>query len=1010
MKSIRKLFLSSLHITCLEADLYRRRSYLVRWVEVEAEHTIFFNIEPQKKSINFGIFKHPGHGSAPTLKFPSLTFEPPPTPAIRPDDTLNESHTSRNASSTATEKLRSIGLRPVFWYGICDANKVSKGKYEVPKGEGGMYALVFDNTFAKQLSKSVTVVLLTYPTNSPPQTNHHMHHVQGSSAATTTTRRHRSASRVLQYESSDSTNRNDSNTTEMLDGCMESRPRNPGATESSTTSNFFTGMLQKRRRKRHQGYARRFFSLDYNTSTLSYYHNRNTLALRGAVPLSLAAIGANAATRQISIDSGAEIWHLRAINQKDFEAWKNALEIARTNFNSMSGAFRPQIDVPGSRQSLIRLDVGEGLDLAKVQSLADRIQGSRDAARSIAQETDPKHAPPATLKPTNSDPGSMASSASESPPEQTQSAGYFNDGERRPFWKRKPSSERTMPGMFRRSFSSQPSTPSGTSNTPPQPCKMASLAPESATLPSHQEESLHDHCMALLRDLDSIIADFAVLIEESKRRQSPVQISAVSRHSMDSQGTQEFFDADGGSASQLLAIHQETDDESEPSANGLVSDGEDSASASDVDGPANLNITNDTPESKTSAFPSKPKTLTPLPISNIIQRRTAVPSPTVSPPSLIGFLRKNVGKDLSTISMPVSANEPLSFLQRASEQLEYSTLLDEAANPSKTSVERLLYITAFAISNLSNSRVKERAIRKPFNPMLGETFELVREDRGFRFIAEKVSHRPVRMACQAESNSWSFTQSPMPTQKFWGKSAELVTEGRVSVVLHTTGDRFSFAPPTSFLRNIIAGEKYIEPVGAMTITNEKTGEHATATFKSRGMFSGRSEDVVVQTYSPAGDELPIGLAGKWITSLSITDPANPKASETPIWQVSPLAPDVSKRYGLTPFAASLNEITLVEKDNLSPTDSRLRPDQRALEENDFDSAEELKTKLEEAQRSRRKVMEEEGREWVPRFFTRIEADAGGEEIWKMKSGRDGYWEERVRGTWEGVERVFEVER
>lgn len=979
-------------------------------MEVEAEHTIFFNIEPQKKSINFGIFKHPGHGSAPTPKFPSLTFEPPPTPALRPDDTLNELHTSRNASSTATEKLKSIGLKPVSWYGICDANKVSTGKYDVPKGEGGMYALVFDNTFAKQLSKSVTFVLLTYPINSPPQSSHHMHHVQGSSAAAATTRRHRSASRVLQHESSDSVNRNGSTTTEMLDGCVESRTQNLGNSESSTTSNFFTGTLQKRRRKRHQGYARRFFSLDYNTSTLSYYHNRNTLALRGAVPLSLAAIGANAATRQISIDSGAEIWHLRAINQKDFEAWKSALELARTNFNSISGAFRSQIDVPGSRQSLTRLDVGEGLEWAKVESLARRIQGSRDAARSLVQETDPKYASPATLKPTNSDLGSVASSTSESPPEQTSGNGYFNDGERRPFWKRKPSSERTMPGMFKRSFSSQPSTPSGTSNTPPLPGKMASLAPESALLASHQEESLHDHCMALLRDLDTIVADFEELIEASKQRQSPVPVSAVSRHSMDSQGTQEFFDADGGSGSQLLAIHQETDDESEPSANGFAIDGEDSASASDVDGPANLNVINDTPESTTSAFPSKPKSLTPLPISQTIERRTAVPSPTVSPPSLIGFLRKNVGKDLSTISMPVSANEPLSFLQRASEQLEYSALLDEAANPSKSSIVRLLYITAFAISNLSISRVKERAIRKPFNPMLGETFELVREDCGFRFIAEKVSHRPVRMACQADSESWSFTQAPMPTQKFWGKSAELVTEGHVRIILHTTGDRFSFPPPTGFLRNIIAGEKYIEPVGTMTITNEKTGEHATATFKSRGMFSGRSEDVLVQTYSAAGDELPLGLAGKWTSSLSLTDPANPKASETPIWQVSPLAPDVSKRYGLTSFAASLNEITPIEKDKLPPTDSRLRPDQRALEENDFDSAEELKARLEEAQRSRRRQMEEEGREWVPRFFTKVEADVGGEEVWKLKGGREGYWEERGKGMWQGVEKVFEVER
>ena len=47
--------------------------------------------------------------------------------------------------------------------------------------------------------------------------------------------------------------------------------------------------------------------------------------------------------------------------------------------------------------------------------------------------------------------------------------------------------------------------------------------------------------------------------------------------------------------------------------------------------------------------------------------------------SLWGILRKNIGKDLSKISMPVSLNEPLSALQRLCEELEYSELLDQAS-------------------------------------------------------------------------------------------------------------------------------------------------------------------------------------------------------------------------------------------------------------------------------------------------------------------------------------------
>jgi oxysterol-binding protein-related protein 3/6/7 len=213
-----------------------------------------------------------------------------------------------------------------------------------------------------------------------------------------------------------------------------------------------------------------------------------------------------------------------------------------------------------------------------------------------------------------------------------------------------------------------------------------------------------------------------------------------------------------------------------------------------------------------------------------VNRQTTVQAPAVPPPSLIGFLRKNVGKDLSAIAMPVSSNEPLSYLQRAAECLEYSVLLDKAANVSDD-LERLIYVTAFALSSLSAGRVKERAIRKPFNPMLGETYELVREDSGVRFLAEKVSHRPIQLAFQADSKDWSFAQSSMPTQKFWGKSVEVVTEGKVRLTLYTSGERFSWLAATSFLRNIIAGERYFEPVGEMTLVNETTGQKSVSAFK-----------------------------------------------------------------------------------------------------------------------------------------------------------------------------------
>jgi hypothetical protein len=128
----------------------------------------------------------------------------------------------------------------------------------------------------------------------------------------------------------------------------------------------------------------------------------------------------------------------------------------------------------------------------------------------------------------------------------------------------------------------------------------------------------------------------------------------------------------------------------------------------------------------------------------LIARRIRLPYPVaVKSISVLGILRKNIGKDLSTISMPISLNEPLNLLQRLCEELEYSELLDKAAIQT-SSMDRLIYVTVFAISGYASSQY--RIGRKPFNPLLSETYECIRPDKGFRFIAEKVSHHPNVMA------------------------------------------------------------------------------------------------------------------------------------------------------------------------------------------------------------------------------------------------------------------------
>ncbi|VDK70444.1 unnamed protein product [Gongylonema pulchrum] len=84
----------------------------------------------------------------------------------------------------------------------------------------------------------------------------------------------------------------------------------------------------------------------------------------------------------------------------------------------------------------------------------------------------------------------------------------------------------------------------------------------------------------------------------------------------------------------------------------------------------------------------------------------------------------------------VNFNEPLSVLQRISEDLEYSYLLDEGAEKND-SLEQMCFVAAFAISAYSTTGYRTT---KPFNPLLGETFECDRfADLGWRSLAEQVT-------------------------------------------------------------------------------------------------------------------------------------------------------------------------------------------------------------------------------------------------------------------------------
>uniref|UniRef100_A0A4W5QUP2 Oxysterol-binding protein n=1 Tax=Hucho hucho TaxID=62062 RepID=A0A4W5QUP2_9TELE len=337
------------------------------------------------------------------------------------------------------------------------------------------------------------------------------------------------------------------------------------------------------------------------------------------------------------------------------------------------------------------------------------------------------------------------------------------------------------------------------------------------------------------------------------------------------------------------------------------------------------------------------------------------PSPDCSNINLWNILRNNIGKDLSKVSMPVELNEPLNTLQHMCEELEYTELLDRAAE-TEDPYERMAIMAAFVISGYSSTYY--RAGSKPFNPLLGETYECIREDKGMCFIAEQVSHHPPISACHADSNKFTFLQDVRWKNKFWGKSMEILPIGTVNVILPSFGDHYEWNKVTTCVHNILSGRRWIEHYGEITIRNTKSSACiCKLTFVKGNYWSSNVNEVQGFVMDQEG-KVVRRLFGKWHEGLYCGVPPSARC----IWRPGSMPTDYELYYGFTRFAIELNELCPEMQDLLPPTDARFRPDQRHLEEGNVEMAASEKQRIEDMQRTRRKWQDENDIKHEPRFF------------------------------------------
>ncbi|EDV26897.1 uncharacterized protein TRIADDRAFT_22947, partial [Trichoplax adhaerens] len=418
--------------------------------------------------------------------------------------------------------------------------------------------------------------------------------------------------------------------------------------------------------------------------------------------------------------------------------------------------------------------------------------------------------------------------------------------------------------------------------------------------------------------------------------------------------------------------------------------------------------------------------------------RTSLPAPMMSREDITiwSILKHSIGKDLSRITMPVYFNEPLSFLQRLAEYMEYDQLLDIAAE-SQDPLIRIQYVAAFAVSSSASNWNR---IGKPFNPLLGETYELV--THRFQLVTEQVSHHPPISAfhCRSLNNNYSLSLSVQPKLKFWGKGVEVIPKGVAILEFPKLGEIYTWSQVTTYIHNVITGKLWIEQYGNLDVINHTNGYKCSINFKPSGWF-GKDLNRLQGFVTDANKEKAYSLEGKWTEELhsNLLNPAlikTRKSSKTSLPTSkdadedlendgkSSLNPSQSTAnslavpyqntsktssnndltdkpmYGMTAFSFMLNELTTTLEKYLPRTDSRFRPDIRYLELGSTDKAASEKLRLEEKQRAARRERAKNKTEYQPKWFYQTTNKFIGAQVWEF-NGK--YW----NGDYEDCPHIYE---
>uniref|UniRef100_S4RD86 Oxysterol-binding protein n=1 Tax=Petromyzon marinus TaxID=7757 RepID=S4RD86_PETMA len=317
------------------------------------------------------------------------------------------------------------------------------------------------------------------------------------------------------------------------------------------------------------------------------------------------------------------------------------------------------------------------------------------------------------------------------------------------------------------------------------------------------------------------------------------------------------------------------------------------------------------------------------------------------------------GMDLSRVVLPTFVLEPRSFLDKLSDYYYHADLLSHRAALEENAYGRMKQVVQWYLSGFYK---KPQGPKKPYNPILGETFRCMwyhpSTDSKTYYIAEQVSHHPPVSAIYVSNRKDGFCISAtvFARSKFYGNSLSAILDGTVRLTLLERGEEYVITMPYAHCKGILYGTMTLELGGKIGIECQKTGYSASIEFKLRPLLGGNDCVNQISGKIQLGKEVLCTLEGHWDREVFIQDHKTGASEE--FWN-----PDAEVRARrLTRHLVHLQEQGDYESEKLWQHVTT------AISQREQHEATQQKFLLEEAQREGARERAEQQEEWTPCFF------------------------------------------